>query len=115
MKNALIIVGTIIGLYILWYLFTRKNRNQRIMNYSNPSPAQSTTIQENKEDIAPPPAVVDHTDSGYVLIPLDKNGNVTRQENAVQYLKFEHAGQDCQLNYNSRVYFVKFPKFHAKH
>lgn len=60
--------------------------------------------------ITQPEAVtVDHTQQGYVLIPVDNYGNVVPQHMATQFIRYEHKWQDCEFQYRNRIYIVRVP------
>lgn len=73
------------------------------------TPSSNTINSSPEVVVTPEQVVVDHSDSGYVLIPIDSAGNVVPSSRAVQYIKYSALGQDCNIQYRDRIYYVQVP------
>lgn len=119
MKASTINLLIFVGLVVLAIYGYSKGWFSKLMSpsYTSPLSTTSTTPSSTTSTVVAPAPMntvivdqaslqVDHTDNGYVLIPLDMNGNVTTANKATQILRFSYLGQDCAVNYNNRVYLI---------
>lgn len=103
---ALLIVVAIRRGWIKW----PSNASRTNIGTVNSSERVEAQTHAPENIITQPEAVqVDHTQQGYVLIPVDYYGNVVPQQMATQFIRYEHKGQDCEFQYRNRIYIVRVP------
>lgn len=110
MKTSTINILVVIGMVVLvWYgwqsgWFARISKAAPVNNITS----KSQSVPANGNTVAvPEQVVVDHTDQGFVFIPVDAYGNVVPPNMATQFIRFAQVGADCNVQYQNRIYVVR--------
>lgn len=111
--NLLLLLGAvavlIYGYNKGWFKSSATNISPTTIPVVTGTPSSNTITPSPDVVVAPEQVIVDHSDSGYVLIPIDASGNVVPTSRAVQFIKYSSLGQDCNFQYRDRIYYVQVP------
>lgn len=108
-SNLLILAGIVaIALYGYSQGWFSKKATMGPTTSSSRVAADGTVIPDGAETTTQPQMVqVDNTAQGYVLIPVDSNGNVVAPSQASQFIRYTHTGQDCGVQYRNFIYVIR--------
>lgn len=108
MKTIITAVLIIAGLYLLWYFMSRPSAAPSGV-LGSPDRSFASGGVYLPEVVSSPEVELDHSDDGFMFIPVDSSGNVVSQQFATHVMKIQNLG-DCGYNYRNYVILRIKPK-----
>lgn len=102
------------GAFVFWFLFIRKTNGAPVITVPLYNPNSDTPLIQPITDTTQADAsntiTVQKTFAGYrrVCLPVDNRGNIVAGNLATRMVCLDNIHDDCQVNYGSRVYFIRF-------
>lgn len=109
MKNVITVVLILAGIYLIWYFTSRPS-----VTVSPVVPDSSGSDLSSGGVLLPgvinqPKIELDHSDEGFMYLPVNSSGDVVPQQFATHVIKVQNQG-DCAYNYRNFVILRIKPK-----